>query len=100
MFRNAWVPYGEAVTCMACGEGVKSGKTDQITVYNIETRQESYVQVASSAEDCCEWQCCVCVCVFGGIALFVRNCVRSHKVDRTWLWPSPCGTCMHVNASL
>jgi hypothetical protein len=56
MYRSGWVPYGEAVTCMACGEGVRSAKTDQITLYNIVTRQESFVQVASSSEDCCECQ--------------------------------------------
>lgn len=64
MYRSGWVPYGEAVTCVACGEGVRSGQTDQITVYDIVTRQESFVQVAASSEDCCKWQCALCVCVW------------------------------------
>lgn len=53
-YRPGWVPYGDATTCIACGEGVKSAKTDQITLYNIITRKKSYKQVTTSSEDCCK----------------------------------------------
>jgi hypothetical protein len=53
-YRPDWLPYGDANTCISCGEGVKSAMTDQITRYDPVSNAPSQMAVTASDNDCCK----------------------------------------------
>lgn len=53
-WRTEWKAPAEATSCLSCGTGVLSSKTDRITNYNVSTGLQISIPIQTSADDCCE----------------------------------------------